>query len=77
MSDGQRIEYEEVFKKKRRRKNSTFNPNSEYIQNAVAEYLACGGKITRIEMDASTYDEFIKMRDTTTPPADEFLNGDL
>lgn len=51
----------------------SFNPNRNYINSAVEEYLKEGGKITKIEIDDESYQEFVKIRDAVS--TDEFLNG--
>ena len=54
------------------KKRTSFNPNREYVQDAVNEFLKDGGTITKIEMDEKAYQAFIKLRDAA---ADDFLNG--
>lgn len=54
------------------KKSISFNPNRNYINDAVEEYLKQGGKIKKIEMDEEAYKAFVKMRDAA---ADDFLRG--
>lgn len=61
-------------KGRRARKAVSFNPNHNYIDNAVEEFLQNGGTIKKIEIDEDAYQAFIKMRDAA---ADDFLNGKL
>jgi hypothetical protein len=58
---------------RRRRRHLSFDPNSQYIANAVEEYLKGGGKITHLEAQTenSNRDSWLKLDDTQE--ADEFL----
>lgn len=58
----------------RRRRHLSFDPNSQFIAEAVEEYLKGGGKITRLEAqpENSKQDSWISIEDNKE--ADEFLN---
>ncbi len=61
-------------KSKKRKKSKGFNPNREYLDGAVQDYLKRGGKITKlveIPDDAELIGKFKESR----PPADDFLMG--
>lgn len=51
-----------------------FKPNRDYLNKAVEDYLASGGKITKLEFDETAYQKF--MQTPEAPSAvDDFLNG--
>jgi hypothetical protein len=58
---------------RRRKRHLSFNPNSQYIADAVEEYLKEGGKITQLEAQTEngSQDSWLKLDDTKE--ADEFL----
>jgi hypothetical protein len=58
----------------RRRRHLSFNPSSQFIAEAVEEYLKGGGKITQLEAQTenSKQDSWLNVDDTQE--ADEFLN---
>jgi len=62
------------FKANRRKKSVSFNPSSEYLNEAIEDYVQKGGEIKVIEGVNDYYDEFIAIRERN-PPADEFLLG--
>ena len=62
------------FKANRRKKSVSFNPSSEYLNDAIQDYTKKGGKIKVIQGVDDYYDEFIAIRERN-PPADEFLLG--
>jgi hypothetical protein len=47
----------------RRRKNVDFNPNHEFVANAVEEFLKDGGKIEKIEMSDDKFSKFSETDD--------------
>lgn len=51
-----------------------FKPSSEFLQQAVNEYLANGGKITKLVFDEKSFKDFIATNESPTA-VDEFLNG--
>lgn len=57
-------------------KHVNFNPNRAYVDRAVSAYLKNGGKITKIELDETTYKKWMNGNE---PPSeiDDFLNGVL
>jgi len=69
---GERMTEDDYQIKKRKRKRSNFQPDSDFINDAVEEYLKAGGKITRVEIDEEAYRDFISRSDARA--ADEFLN---
>ena len=60
------------MKPKKRRGNSKFKPNSEFIAKAIDIFIANGGKITRIEFDKENFDPAIQ---GSLSEVDEFLAG--
>lgn len=57
-----------------RTKAVKFKPNRDYVNQAVEDYLANGGKITKLEFNEKAYQEF--MQTPEAPNAvDDFLNG--
>ncbi len=56
------------------KKSVKFNPNRNYVQNAVEEYLNKGGEITKIELDESSYKDFLALKDAAS--VDRFLAGE-
>ena len=61
-----------VFKKRARRRSASFNPNHQYIEDSIQEYLKRGGKITRIERVNGSYENFVSIPDALAS-ADDFL----
>jgi len=59
---------------RRSKKGVKFKPNHEYVDQAVATYLAEGGTITKLQFDEKAFQDFMQ-----TPEApnvvDDFLNG--
>ncbi len=59
--------------KRRHRKGSvSFNPDSGYVANAVAEFLKNGGKIERLRPDERSFQEAMTRHEGSVA-ADEFL----
>jgi len=61
-------------KRKRQRSIKTFNPNREFLEKAIVEFLANGGKITHIE--ENNYEDFMLGKDGSGSSTDEFLMGE-
>lgn len=61
-------------RKKRQKKNSkSFNPDRGYLDLAIKDYIASGGKITKIEeMNDDVFIRFFNLHESSAP-ADEFL----
>ncbi len=51
-----------------------FKPNHEYVDQAVAHYLADGGKITKLEFNEKAYQDFMQTPESPNV-VDDFLNG--
>jgi len=64
-----------MIQKKRNnsRKIKGFRPDHDYIEQAVEDYLAGGGKITRLKADKRTFALSAAIKDDS---ADGFLAGD-
>lgn len=60
--------------RKARKGAKSFDPNSEYIQDAVEQYLRSGGKINRLEPDETSLDSAWVTSDVSSD-VDEFLIG--
>ena len=57
----------------RRRRHLAFNPNSQFIAEAVEEYLKGGGKITQLEAQDEKNKQDSWMMIDDTKEADDFL----
>lgn len=58
----------------RRKKDIKFRPTSDFLKKAVEEYLANGGRITKLEFNENSFENF--MANTSGQiGSDEFLNG--
>ena len=57
-----------------KKKRQKFNPDWDFCQNAVAEYLQKGGKITKLEIDEESYKKFVSIPESPYA-VDEFLRG--
>lgn len=57
-------------KKKGKKNKERFNPNHAYVQESMRIYLENGGKITRIQVNESTFKDFISMKEYAE---DDFL----
>lgn len=57
----------------RRRKRSSFNPNRQYVTDAIEEFLSSGGKIKQLEAqkEANSANSWLVVEDNQE--ADEFL----
>lgn len=61
--------------KRRNRKGSvSFNPDSQFIANAVDEFLKNGGKIAQLKPDEDSFKHTMDRHDGSLD-ADEFLLG--
>lgn len=61
-------------KSRKKKKSKGFNPNRDYLNDAVKDYLEKGGKITKIIDVSDEAERFDGSRDFTIP-ADDFLLG--
>ncbi len=61
-------------KSRKRKKSKMFNPNREFLDTAMEDYIQRGGKITKI-IEVSEDAELIGKFKESCPPADEFLMG--
>lgn len=59
-------------KRRGRRRSVSFDPNHNYIEKSVEDYLKEGGKITRIERVNGSYQSFVSISESNCS-ADEFL----
>ncbi len=61
-----------TFVRRRKKGEAKFKPNRDFISNAVNTFLINGGKITRVEVDEKSFNNF--MAGTESPSSvDEFL----
>jgi hypothetical protein len=51
-----------------------FKPSRDFLDKAMAEYLAEGGKITRIEIEEKDYQDFVATPESPST-VDDFLSG--
>ncbi len=56
------------------RKSVKFRPSHDFLKQAVEEYLANGGTITRLEFNKKAYEIFVSGSEHPTA-VDDFLNG--
>lgn len=61
--------------KRRRKKSPSFDPNREYVQNAVEEFLKNGGKIKKLVLDDKSYENFMGLRSDGLQEVEEFLKS--
>ena len=62
------------FLKRRKKRNTKFNPTRAYLDKSVEAFLKGGGKITQIVFDENSYKAFISEKESLSS-ADEFLQG--
>ncbi len=62
-----------LVKSRTRKKSKRFNPNREYLDEAVKEYFEEGGKITRIVDISEEYENIIGHLEVNSPLVDDFL----
>lgn len=63
-----------INRKVTRKGGIKFIPNRDFLNKAVADYLAHGGKITHIEIDEKTYQDFVATPESPNL-VDDFLAG--
>ena len=63
-----------VNKRRSRKGSVSFNPSSQFIDEAVQEYLKGGGKIDHIEVDEKAFEKSWMINDVGSD-VDDFLNG--
>ena len=61
------------FRKKYKRKSSSFNPTRSDLDIAMDEFLASGGEIKSVSASDYSIQQFVMMNDRSSA-ADEFLN---
>jgi hypothetical protein len=59
---------------RRGKKSKGFNPNRDFLDTAMEDYLQRGGKITKV-IEVPEEAELIARFKENCPPADEFLMG--
>ncbi len=64
-----------IRRNKRKSRAKSFNPNHEYVANAVNDFLKKGGKITQLKAKEGNFSGFVDSS-VSTAGADEYLNGD-
>lgn len=64
-----------VSKRRSRKGSVSFNPNRQYIEQAVQAYLNDGGRIDHLEVDEKAFEQSLLIRDAGTE-VDDFLNGE-
>ncbi len=57
-----------------RTKTMKFKPSRDYVNQAVENYLAGGGKITKLEFNEKSYNNFMQKPEAPSV-VDDFLNG--
>lgn len=62
-----------MITKRKKARVSNFKPDRQFVQNAVNEYLAKGGKIEKVEIDDTDYIKFVNMRNRSE--SNDFLRG--
>lgn len=60
--------------KRRSRGAVSFNPNRQYIEDAIQQYLKEGGEINHIEVDEKAFESSWMLNDVSSE-VDEFLSG--
>ncbi len=60
------------IKRRKRRGSISFNPDHQFVANAVENFLNGGGKIEHIEANAKSFEQSIMLNDGNRD-ADEFL----
>lgn len=63
-----------VNRRSRRNKSVKFKPSHDFLSQAVKDYLANGGTITKLEFDEKSFKNFISSSESPIA-VDEFLNG--
>ena len=62
------------IKRRARRGSVSFNPDSQFIESAVQDFLKKGGKIEMLTPDESSFRQSMNVNDGSLD-ADEFLLG--
>lgn len=63
-----------TIKRRNRRGSVSFNPDSQFIANAVNDFLKKGGKIEQVKPDETSFKHAMDRHDGSLD-ADEFLLG--
>lgn len=63
-----------INSKHRRKRHLSFNPNHEFIAEAVEEYLKNGGKIEKLKNQPDKAEQSAWLAVEDNSEADEFLN---
>lgn len=63
-----------ILRRKVIRRGKTFDPNREFVQSAMKDYLENGGKISKMKPNTQTLEGFLSMRNDGFD-ADDFLRG--
>lgn len=63
-----------VNKRRARKGSVSFNPNRQFIEEAMQEYLKEGGQINQIEVDEKAFEQSFMINDVGSE-VDEFLAG--
>lgn len=63
-----------IQRRSSRKKIIEFRPTSTFLNQAVTDYLAGGGTITKLEFDEKSYRDFIATSESPIA-VDEFLQG--
>lgn len=63
-----------IIRRKAVRRGKAFDPNREYVQSAMKDYMENGGKISKIKANEQTFGNFLSMRSDGLD-ADDFLSG--
>ncbi len=64
-----------LVKSRTKKKSKRFNPNREYLNEAVKDYFEKGGKITRVVDISEDYESIVGHLEVNSPLADDFLLG--
>ncbi len=63
-----------IKKRRQKRGNVSFNPDSQFVSKAIDDFLNGGGEIVQIQADEKTFQQSIMINDGSLD-ADEFLLG--
>ena len=63
-----------INRRARRTQGVKFKPNHDFVSQAVENYLAEGGKITKLEFNEKAYQNFMQKPESPNV-VDDFLNG--
>ena len=63
-----------ITKSRKGKKSKGFDPNRDYLNDAVKDYLERGGRIKKVVDITEDYDQFGTVQDALIP-ADDFLMG--